>query len=124
MVHMDYAFSKSKDMKRDITKGSGEKEDEEIKEDEKGMPILIMKEDWTGNIFANVVPQKGNSPYAIKRAAMNIKNLGFPRIIFKSDGEGPILALKNSIRREVAMDGVGLVMEESPPRGTSEQWGR
>ena len=68
-------------------------------DEERGMPILVVKDEpkegtGTGMVFAYVVPQKGVQPYAVKKLAETIGQLGHPEIVLKSDGEPAIVALK------------------------------
>ena len=49
--------------------------------EEKGMPILVIKDQakegiCTGMVFAYVVPQKGVQPYAVKKLAETVGQLG------------------------------------------------
>jgi len=80
-------------------------------EEEKGMPILVMKDRKTKMIWAHVVAKKGRDGYAIKRISKNISLLGHRKIIFKSDGEPSIVALKEAVKAEQAID---MILEESP----------
>ena len=69
------------------------------------MPILVMRDIQsgdcgTGMMFARVVPQKGVNPYAVKNVAADIGLLGYPEIIFKSDNEPSIVALKDAVKME------------------------
>ena len=95
-VSIDYAFVDDSKDKRD---------------EEKGMPIIIMKDTETGMKFARVVPKKGVEPYAVSRVAADIKNLGYRKIIFKSDQEPSIVALKQAVKG--ALD-IKVITEESP----------
>jgi hypothetical protein len=85
--------------------------DKQEKEEEKGMPTLVMKDSRTKIIFAQVVPEKGRNPYAILRARKDLDSLGYKRVILKSDNENPIKALKETIKNESAVE---VIMEESP----------
>ena len=62
-------------------------------------------------IFARVVPQKGVHPYAVKNTAADIALLGHPEIVFKSDAEPSIVALKEAVKMERHER---IVMENSP----------
>ena len=69
------------------------------------MPILVIKDlkqtsAGAGVIFAQVVPQKGVQPYAVKTLAGAVAQLGHREIVLKSDGEPAIVALKEAAKRE------------------------
>ena len=66
------------------------------KHEEKGMPILVIKDikqddTGTGMIFAQVVPQKGVQPFAVKTLAGVVAQLGHQELILRSDGEPAIV---------------------------------
>ena len=46
-------------------------------EEEKGMPILVIKDSETGMRFARVVPKKGVDPYAVHVLTEDLKILGY-----------------------------------------------
>lgn len=75
--------------------------DKQSEGDESGMPILVVKDRKTRIIRARVVPNKGRHWYAIKMLVGIINNLGHKRIIFKSDQEPSIMALKDAVRNEI-----------------------
>ena len=75
------------------------------------MPILVIKDEHTKRISAHVVPEKGRNPHAIKILRRGIENLGYKKMILRSDQEPAIMALKESVKRERDED---IVMEESP----------
>ena len=56
-------------------------------EDENSNPILGTVCHSTGYLSAHVLPQKGDHPYAVKRMAQNLNNLGHKRMNLKSDQE-------------------------------------
>ena len=85
--------------------------DRQVKEEERGMPILVLKDRRSKLTWARVVPAKGVNAYAIKQTAKMITLLGYTKIIFKSDGEPAIKALKEAIKNELAIE---VIMEESP----------
>ena len=63
-------------------------------DEEKGMPILVIKDEanegtGTGKVFAYAVPHKGVQPYAVKKLAETVGQLGHQEIVLKSDGERP-----------------------------------
>ena len=80
------------------------------------MPILVAKDltdssAGTGMIFARVVPNKGVQPYAVKNLSADIKLLGHPELVLKSDGEPSIVALKEAVKMERPER---IVLESSP----------
>ena len=88
-----------------------QREDEEV-----GMPILVSKDlihksCGTGMISARVVPQKGLHAYAVKQLSQDLENLGHSSLIFKSDGEPSIVALKTAVKNERSER---IVLETSP----------
>ena len=77
--------------------------------EEKGMPILVMKDRKTKVIRARVVPQKGKHWYAIKILSGMLDSLGYKKVMFKSDQEPAIMSLKEAVKNE---SGIELVTEE------------
>ena len=53
----------------------------------RGMPILVMKDEESGTIASHVIPEKGSHWFAVKTLGAEIRNLGYKKIIFKSDQE-------------------------------------
>ena len=84
---------------------------EQEKEEEKGMPIIVAKDNRTKMITARVVPSKGLDSYAVQSVKRMIERLGYKKIIMKSDNEPAILALKEAVRRETDVE---IVTEEVP----------
>ena len=81
------------------------------KEEEKGMPILVMKDERSKMVTARVVKAKGKDPWAIGRLKYDIELLGYKKIVLRSDGEPAIVALKEAVRRETEVE---IVMETTP----------
>ena len=79
--------------------------------EERGMPIMVVKDRKTRVIRARVVPQKGNHGYGIKVLSGVIESLGHSRVILKSDQEPALMSLKDAVKSEVRAD---VVLEESP----------
>ena len=79
--------------------------------EERGNPILILKDSKTKVVWARAVPQKGVCPYAVQRMVKDLKLLGHKRVVMKSDGEPAIVALKDAVKRESEVE---IVPEESP----------
>ena len=84
---------------------------EQERNEEKGMPILVIKDGRTKFITAKVVPQKGVNDYAVASCKRAVEQMGYKRVILKSDNEASILALKEAVRRETDVE---IVTEESP----------
>ena len=84
----------------------------ESKESEdKGMPILVVKDRDSGWISARVVPKKGKHVYAIKEMSKLIDWMGYRRIIIKTDQEPAIMDLKECVKNERPEE---IMFEESP----------
>ena len=83
-------------------------------DDERLRPILVVKDERTQMVAATFVDSKGVTPYAVKFAAAFLKNLGYRKVVLKSDGEHSIMALKEAAAREAAIESVP---EESLPGG-------
>ena len=64
------------------------------KNEEIGMPIVGGMDEASGSLIADVVPEKGRHPHAVKRLGERIEELGYRKIILKSDDEPAIVALK------------------------------
>ena len=78
VVSIDYMFMSD-------NQGEGE---------EKGMTIIVQKDRTFGIITSTVVPQKGVCSYPVDRVSKGLQLLGHKRLIFKSDGEPALVALK------------------------------
>ena len=65
---MDYSFLSSEDQETEGT-----------------MPVLNMKDSWSGKVAAEIVPRKGNNEYAAEVVTEFIKRTGYKRVILKSD---------------------------------------
>ena len=70
-----------------------------------------MKNEYTKMIKARVVQSKGANAYAVKRAGKDVRQLGYQRMILKSDGRPAITRLKEAIRNKGAET---MILEESP----------
>ena len=82
-------------------------------------PVIVMKDRKTKMITAHTVPRKGDDPYVTGRVAQDIRNLGYWRLIVKSDQEPAILALKMEVRKNLKEE----VMFEESPVGESQSNG-
>ena len=84
IISIDYAFMN---------------DDKDKNEDqEKGMPIVLLIDKETKIRRARVVPKKGVEPYAVGRIRKGLEQLGHKKILFKSDREHSINALKQAIK--------------------------
>ena len=109
IVSIDYMFMESREARvkrKELNRRRAEIEDEE----DKGMPILVLKDSRSKLALARVVPKKGRDQYAIERLQKDIANLGFIEMISKSDNEPAIIALKEAVKRERDQD---IILEES-----------
>ena len=70
-------------------------------EDEKALPILIIKEHKKKRLGATFVEKKGVNNYARQYFADFVKSTGYRNIVNKSDGEPAIVALKNQAVADV-----------------------
>ena len=73
-ISMDYAFMTSNDEKEKESKDSDKEE---------GNPILIMIDRKSGRITSHVLPAKGVNEYSVKRAAINIRIMGYSKVTAK-----------------------------------------
>ncbi len=48
-------------------------------------------------MFAHIVKEKGAETYSVRRLVQEIRRLGYPKIILKSDQEPAIRALKEAV---------------------------
>ena len=80
---------------------------EQEKVEEKGMPIIATKDSKTKMIMAKVVASKGVENYAVEVVKKMIEQLGYRKVILRSDNELAILALNEAVRRERCGDIVG-----------------
>ena len=82
-------------------------------EEDTGMPILIVTDRETKFKQSVMVPSKGVDPYAVKTLTEILTRLyGYDKMILGSDQESTIVALKNSVKKE--MRGMDIQMKESP----------
>ena len=70
-------------------------------QEKKGKPILVIKDSRSGKVGAHLVEKKGENTHAIRMLSSELRRLGYGKIIFKSDQEASIVALKNAVRREI-----------------------
>jgi hypothetical protein len=65
---------------------------EQEREEEKGMPIAVMKDEKIKMITAKVVPSRGVDACAVESVRKAVEQVGHRRIVLKSDNEPAILA--------------------------------
>lgn len=92
--HMDYMFMESK------------KDDNHL-----GMPILVAKDRDSKWVMASVVPRKGRCSHACNRLETMLDQLGYRRLVLKSEQEAAIIELKEDLKRVREEE---RTMEESP----------
>ncbi len=80
---------------------------EQKKEEEKGMPTLVLKDSRTKMTMAKVAPNEGAVDYTVGVARKMIEQLGHTKAILKSDNEPAILAFKEAARRDRERDSAG-----------------
>ena len=71
VINIDYAFMNDDRDKKD--------------DQDKRMPIIVIKDDETNIKLARVVPNTGVDPYAVDRIKKDIEQLEYKNKIFKSD---------------------------------------
>ena len=69
------------------------------KDTEGTTPILTLKDDKQYSVFADVVPQKGAHDFVTKQILEDIDTTGFTDIIFKTDNEPAIVAVRNEVKQ-------------------------
>ena len=75
-------------------------------------------------VFAHVIKEKGVHDYAVDRLELEIRNLGYKRLILKSDQEAAIMSVVGEvIRMRAANGGIGRTIEETSPVGSSSSNG-
>ncbi len=84
---------------------------EQEREEEKGMPIVVLKDERTKMITAKAVPSKGVDAHAVDSVRKALEQLGHKSILMKSDNEPAMLAMKEAVRRESKLE---MVLEDGP----------
>ena len=79
--------------------------------EDKGMPIMVVKDRDSGWLSARVVPKKGKHVYTMKEMSRLIDWLGYRRIILKTDQEPAIMEFKQCGKSERPEE---IMFEESP----------
>ena len=77
------------------------------------LPTIVMLDSGYKWHVARVVPKKGKDPYAIKSIGKHIENMGYNKMIIKSDQEPSIKDLIRAIKRERPESIEEMVPEES-----------
>ena len=120
-VSFDYLFVSDKGT---IARGDFEVEGEA----QKGIKILVVKDDKSKCVFAHVVPVKGidSKNYGVDMVVSDVVWMGYTRIIIKSDNEPAMLRLvrENLLKLRVATGEMEQVMEEHPPPHDSQANGQ
>ncbi len=62
------------------------------------MPIVVVNDNKTKMMMANVVPSKGVQEYAVEVVRRSVEQLGCNKVIMKSPNEPKILALREAVR--------------------------
>lgn len=86
-------------------------------EDEKALPIALIRDHASKSTFSHVVLCKGveGSSCPAKQVAFSIAQLGHPKLPIKSDNEPAMLALKPGVSKLLkSVHGTDVVPEESP----------
>jgi hypothetical protein len=84
---------------------------EQEKEEEKGVPTVVAKNNKTKKIMARAVPGEELDSYTVETVKKMVERLGHKKIIVRGDVETAILALKESVRRG---SDVEIALEEAP----------
>ena len=79
-------------------------------EKEEGLPHLQVRDSHTGMSWASPVPAKGNETFAVNFMLGVLDEVGYKRLILKSDNEPAIKALKDAVK---AASQVDVILEES-----------
>ncbi len=95
--HIDYAYAHPEQVGEEAT--------------EKGVPILVAKDSRAKMVYSRVAPQKGLGDYTVGSLKKIAKQLGYKKVVIKSDNEPAIFSLKDLARKETDVE---VVMEEVP----------
>ena len=75
------------------------------------MSILMSADQKTGWIGACVVPEQGEHWYAVKSLSRKLEELGYRRVVVRSDQEPAIVILKAAVKSELNQ---AVICEEAP----------
>jgi len=81
------------------------------------MPVLVLRDRFTKGIFTHLVPSKGIEHFYPEAALLRDVNLGYSRLVLKSDQEPSILALANAVKNTLTPNGIDCQLEI--PKGDS-----
>ena len=110
-IAMDCGFMRSKE-------GGGAEPGEQPDSEQCG-PMLVVKNRKEGNMFATIVPAKGAAaPWICKRVGQWIEQLGYRKVVLKTDGERAIVSLAHAIRSWRGQEANTVL--EHPERGESQ----
>ena len=86
-------------------------------EDEKTLPVALVRDHASKTTFSHVVPCKGvaESDHPAKQVAFSIASLGRPKIIFKTDNEPAMLALRAEVIKILSSAHGTEAIPEGPP---------
>ena len=72
--------------------------DEEEAEKEGQTPIIVLKDTSSKGIFAHACPCKGAHDAVVARLVADLENLGYKRVLVRTDGDPAILALWEAVK--------------------------
>ena len=72
--------------------------EEEAAEKEGQTPIIVLKDVSSKAIFAHACPAKGSHDAVVNRIVADLENLGYNRVLVRTDGEPAILALWEAVK--------------------------
>ncbi len=86
-------------------------------EDEKALPSILIRDHSTRITYSHAVPCKGTSgsKHPARQMFCSIKQLGYSKIIFKSDNEPAILELRRAVCQILCKEHGMTVIEEGSP---------
>ena len=95
-------------------------QDKHDSEDTGTMPIVVIYDSKSKSVTADVVTSKGVNDYDVARVKEKLRAFGYSEVIFNSDQEPAILALKDAVAKEwqgkANMDPIIIRNAESPVR--------
>ena len=74
------------------------RKEEEEAEKEGQTPIIVLKDTSSKAIFAHACPCKGAHESVVTRIVADLENLGYKRVLVRTDGEPAILALWDAVK--------------------------
>ena len=83
-------------------------------DEDKCLPIFVMKDHKSKMVFSHVVPKKGASvAYCVSQTVRNLELLGHPKMVLKCDQEPAMMDLRNATMKEGKHSGLEILPEES-----------